>query len=231
MMIITGDTHGRIDLEKLLRFTGEEGDYVVILGDFGLLWHDEPDEVEKYWTSWFDSRPWTTLFLDGNHENFNRINKLPSVDKFEGNVGQVSEKIYHLRRGQVYKINHAMCFVMGGGESIDKNRRILGKSWWPDELPSYAEMQNGIDNLALHDNCVDLILTHTCPLSIFKKLISIGQASDTSRYDFEFGLRTYLDNIKDKVKFKDWYFGHFHKDISEIDGRYHAVYNKLITIS
>lgn len=239
MIVITGDTHGSIDIKKLNSDNFPKGkeltrdDYVIILGDFGLLWRNKPDETEKYWTKWYNEKPWTTLFIDGNHENFKRINELPLIDKFGAKVGQVSDNIFHLRRGQVYDINDTIIFTMGGAESIDKQSRIIDISWWPEELPNYAELQDGIDNLARHDNHVDFILTHTCSTSIFEKLSKIvRQGSDAYyKYDLEVGLRKYFDEINNKIQFQDWFFGHFHEDVPGIDGRYHAVYNKLITIS
>lgn len=38
-------------------------------------------------------------------------------------------------------------------------------SWWKQELPSEEEMQEGIENLAAHDNKVDFIVTHCCASS------------------------------------------------------------------
>ena len=42
-------------------------DYVIICGDFG-YW-DESKE-QKYWLKWLDGKPFTTLWVDGNHENY-----------------------------------------------------------------------------------------------------------------------------------------------------------------
>jgi calcineurin-like phosphoesterase family protein len=76
---VTGDTHCPIDIKKLNSENFQEGktltkdDVVIILGDFGLLWKDIPDKEEKYWTNWLNNKPWTTLFVDGNHENHNRL--------------------------------------------------------------------------------------------------------------------------------------------------------------
>ena len=77
MIFITGDTHGWKDLDKLKKFNFKiqdeltKEDYVIILGDFGLLWNNS--EEERYWLDWLDSRNFTTLFVDGNHENFNLL--------------------------------------------------------------------------------------------------------------------------------------------------------------
>ena len=45
-------------------------------------------------------------------------------------------------RGEVFKINDKVFFVMGGGYSIDKVIRIPGKSWWEEEMPAKEEYDN-----------------------------------------------------------------------------------------
>ena len=70
MIYITGDTHGGFQ-----RFTSdhfpqqkqmERDDYAIITGDFGGVWDDSPREA--YWLDWLEEKPFTTLFVDGNHE-------------------------------------------------------------------------------------------------------------------------------------------------------------------
>ena len=53
----------------------EPGDYVVIAGDFGGLW--DGSQKDQYWLDWLNKKPFTTLFVDGNHENFDLLNTLP----------------------------------------------------------------------------------------------------------------------------------------------------------
>ena len=51
MIFITGDTHGEIDIAKLNSKNFPQGndltknDYVIILGDFGFIWKNEPDKT------------------------------------------------------------------------------------------------------------------------------------------------------------------------------------------
>lgn len=44
-------------------------DYVIICGDFGGVW--DGSKREKYWLDWLEDKPFTTLFVSGNHENYN----------------------------------------------------------------------------------------------------------------------------------------------------------------
>ena len=58
MIYVTGDTHGSYDLHKLNAKNFPEqraltkSDYVIVLGDFGLVWNNSDEEM--YWRKWLD---------------------------------------------------------------------------------------------------------------------------------------------------------------------------------
>ena len=133
MIYVTGDMHGGIDIHKMStkRFpeqkTMTKNDYVIVCGDFGLVWDKPGDKYyneQQYWIKWLNSKPFTTLFVDGNHENFDILNALPEVEMFGNVVGKVSDSIYHLKRGRVYTIDGKKIFTMGGAYSHDKEYRV-----------------------------------------------------------------------------------------------------------
>ena len=76
--IISGDTHGMLDIGKVVKFFDEhEGeytseDYLIICGDVGVCGFSALEAAEA--RSVFRSLPVTTLFVDGNHENFDQLN-------------------------------------------------------------------------------------------------------------------------------------------------------------
>ena len=80
MIYVTGDIHGGCTMNNIVEW--EEGenlthdDYLVIAGDFGIPWEFSITEDDLIY--WIESRPWTTLFVDGNHERFSggRISQL-----------------------------------------------------------------------------------------------------------------------------------------------------------
>ena len=79
MSLVEGDTHGRFERFSAETFPlGKEltkEDYVIILGDWGGIWEQsEKNKNENYWLKWLNEKPWTTLFIDGNHENYDRLN-------------------------------------------------------------------------------------------------------------------------------------------------------------
>ena len=229
-VFVCGDTHaGQVgDLDKLTSRKFPEGkeltkdDYVIVLGDFGFLWNDIPSEYEKDKYKWFQEKPWTTLFLDGNHENFNRLDNLPTLEMFGNPVGKVNDSIYHLRRGYVYHIANRSFFVFGGGFSIDKARRTENISWWERELPNDEEYARGIKSLNKINNKVDYIITHTCSNEMFTELAN--RANMYHKIPGEEVIRKYFDDIRDTVRHKMWFFGHFHYDYLS-ENKWQVIYN------
>ena len=207
-IFITGDVHGDVDINRLIspkyfkmsnKLTRE--DYVVILGDFGCVW--DMGQLDQTLLHQLEEMPFTTLFIDGNHENFNLLNSFPVQEWHGGKTHLILPHIRHLMRGQIFNIGDKTFFTMGGATSTDKYRRQENVSWWPQEMPSYDEMLEGVDNLAASNNKVDYILTHTGPNSI------IDQISFMCDHD---SLTNYLEkNIKQEVEFKKWFFGHWHR--------------------
>lgn len=78
-VFVTGDIHGnpiRLNKDSFYEqkdFSGNKDENtVIILGDFGLVWNrDEESKQEKYWLDWLNQKPFTTVFVDGNHECVN----------------------------------------------------------------------------------------------------------------------------------------------------------------
>lgn len=102
-----------------------KNDYVIICGDFGGVW--DGSNEEKYWTKWLKSKNFTTLFIDGNHENFETLYNLPTVE-FGGSIAhKVDDGIYHLIRGEVYNIDGKKFFVFGGASSRQRTPKPKAK--------------------------------------------------------------------------------------------------------
>lgn len=136
----------------------------------------------------------------------------PFCDYCGGKAQRIRKNIYHLCRGEVYLIDNKTVFVLGGGFSLDKSRRTPGKSWFPQEMPSETEYMNATNNLNKHHNQVDFIVTHTCPYDTVQYLATIADYGVQKKVDDELRLTLFLENIRKNVKYKRWYFGHFHVD-------------------
>ncbi len=204
MIYVTGDTHADIDIKKLsvknfpMQKSLTKKDYLIVCGDFGLIWDGSTREI--WWKKWLAGKNFTTLWIDGNHENFDILREFSLQDKFGGKVREIAPNIYHLERGQVLTIDGQRFFVMGGARSHDKEYRTEHISWWKDEMPSMEEMERGINALDNNGWSVDYVLTHCAPRSI-QTMIADWYENDP--------LVSYLERIMVDLQFKRWYFGHY----------------------
>ncbi len=225
--IITGDTHGTIDIGKVVQFFGDhdgeygEDDYLIICGDVGVCGFD-PD-MEKEARKILRELPVTVLFVDGNHEHHPRLNDLPVDEWMGGKVHFVESEIIHLMRGQVYDINGTTFFAFGGAYSIDKFARREGVDWFPEEIPTREEYEEGLDNLEKCDYRVDYIITHSAPYEV---AAALGYGDQTNS---ETTLRRYFQRIADEAEYEKWFFGHFHED-EVIEDVFVAMYNEIVVI-
>lgn len=225
MIYITGDTHIPIDIAKLNEYNFPmqknltKNDYVIICGDFGGVW--DASEKRSIWLNNLHDCNFTTLFVDGNHENFNILNSMPVSQWNGGKVHFVRDSIIHLMRGQIYTIDGMRFFTMGGGDSADKYMREANITWWEQEMPSaeeYAEAQRNLENA---ENDVDFIITHTAPTSIIGRF---------HKSDEERPLNDFLQNVANRISFKKWFFGHVHVNM-EFEGKFISLYNEIYDLS
>ncbi len=225
MIYITGDTHKSIDIHKLSmkEFPEQKNltkqDYVIICGDFGMCWNN--DDEEMFWRNWLNQKKFTTLFVDGNHENFSMLNAYHMEEWQGGDVHMIGESIIHLMRGQVYVIDGLKFFTMGGACSVDKSHRTLNVSWWKEEEPSTKEFATAIHNLDKHNWSVDYVITHTCSGEL-RNMMGYTGINDNNNSFFS-------NIIEPDLKYKHWYFGHFHRD-KQLDDKHTVVYDKIIKL-
>ena len=129
---------------------------MVICGDFGGVWHtdkksasESPEEAQAL--DWLENRPFTTLFIPGNHENYDRLmgcknerllNSWVYADMSEeekeklregypreqwhgGHVRVIRPSVLMLERGDIFVIDGKWCFGFGGARSHDIRDGIL----------------------------------------------------------------------------------------------------------
>lgn len=224
MIFITGDTH-RSDLQYIRQFCAvhrglTKDDYLIIAGDFGGVW--AKDTLERDLKS-FSDLPVTVLFVDGNHENFDLINAYPVEIWNGGKVHKIKLDIIHLMRGQIFEIGGKTFFTFGGATSIDRDYRVEGISWWRQELPTYEELDEGIENLKKYGNKVDYIITHSCgQRALMYPQLRIAAGVKTMCPESHL-----LSNFEDFVTFRHWYFGHFHID-AQLSDKYTALFHNVV---
>ena len=222
-IFLTGDTHGdfsRFRPDIFYEQTGLTKDgCTIICGDFGGIWDGSPEEQGQL--DWLEQRPYTTLFVSGNHENYDLLAQYP-VEEWHGGfftMGGASshdiqdgilepddplfkKKCRRLNaRGAMYRVNH--------------------QSWWAAELPSEEEYQTARANLGKHGWEVDYIITHCCPSSVQDELSSGSYQADT--------LTDFLDEIAQRCRFRYQFFGHYHTN-KVIREKFVLLYEQIIKL-
>ena len=205
MVYLTGDTHGDIDRFRhgRLRWLSRR-DTVVVLGDFGFVWDGSKAEQKKL--DWLRKRPYTLLFLDGSHENYDLLAQYPTVELFGGKVQALGGNVYHVCRGSVLTLEGKKYLCFGGAESQDKEEREPGVNWWPQEMPSDEEYAFCEKTLEENGWQVDYVLTHDAPSRFLDfTALALGESNR---------LHLFLDKILLKLHYEKWFFGCYHKDVA-----------------
>lgn len=248
MVFVTGDCHANWNRFAVNNFPIQKeltkDDIVIVCGDFG-IWTDTPQE--RYELNWLDKKNFTTVFVDGNHENHDRLEtEFPIVEFCGGKAHQIRPSIYHLMRGEIYTFEGKKFFCFGGASSHDisdgildpntfvdkkafkrvykaydkanKMFRVKGVSWWPQEMPNQEEYAHGLENLIKHNGEVDYIITHCAPQEVCS-FIGKGLYEPDE-------LTIFFNTIAHNVEFKHWYFGHYH-DNMDIWGKFTLLYDKI----
>ena len=230
MIYITGDTHRVRDIDKLEpdQFPEQEiltrDDYLILAGDFGAVWtgDEQDDEILEY----HDFKNYTTLFVAGNHENYDLLEKFPVETWNGGKVRRLRENVLQLMNGQVFNIDGKSFFTMGGATSVDRMFRVPGVSWWSQEEPSDEECDEALENLKRAGNRVDYIVTHTCPEKVRKQAFSVY--GEYMKYTSP--IEQFLDIVYDNTEYKKWFAGHFHIDREFREYRLRLLYNSVVKI-
>lgn len=226
-VFLTGDTHRDIDVHKLdsklwrQQHTLSREDSLIILGDFGCVW--DGGKMDNWWLDWHEAKAYTTLFIPGNHENYQLLREYPLEDWNGGKIRRIRPHVLMLERGCVFTIDGCKFFAMGGAKSHDMWHRIPGISWWEDEMPSDEEYTRATNSLIAHNWEVDYILSHCAPDSIQNLLDPYGG------YEHD-RLTNFLEaGVKDKVSYWAWFFGHYHVDRIVQPGHI-AVYDSITQV-
>ena len=223
-LFLTGDCHQSLDIDKLINLYTiyakdnsfnlklDREDIVVILGDAGFVWNNSFEE--KSIRHWISDCPWTTFCVQGNHENFSLINKFPTELYKGGLVKKIAKNLYYGITGEVYSFNGRRCLVVNGADSIDKEYRIEGLSWWPQE----TIMEADIDNILSKNPKINYIFSHTGGGDICRALGFNPTVSDWQ-----------LDKVLENIPHKRHFCGHYHVD-KVINEKQIVLYNQVIEL-
>ena len=225
-VFVTGDKHGSfLPLFGLVEKNNiTENDILIIAGDAEYVWNE--DYIYRVETLQ-QTFPGTVAFIDGNHENHPLLNSMEVKKWNDGKVHKVGERVLHLMRGEIYSINRQKIFTFGGARSNDRDRRILGESWWLEEEPTPEEFEYGRKQLVDNLNKIDYVITHETPLSA-RAAISRKKQIDAD-YHLPAILESWYQMIATGAGFKKWYFGHMHVN-QLISPQLRAVHSDILLI-
>lgn len=147
--LILGDIHCRwqnLDtlLEEIL-YNDNSFDAIINVGDFGYGW---PGIAEN----WVNKTGLIFYWAEGNHDNADMLK-----EHHNSNGGTLPANIVHMPRGSLLNIKGVNLAFFGGASSPDKDQRLIGQSWWPEETIRSSELDSF---LARDIGNVDILITH-----------------------------------------------------------------------
>jgi len=193
-MLILGDVHGWWgDMIKII--DALKPDLVLQVGDFGYFPHHKGYDPRARGVA----SPVPVYFCDGNHEDHDALATLRAQAGGERTGHEIAPNIFWQDRGSTINLpDGRVALFCGGGDSIDKRRRIEGESWFPGEQINDEDMDS------LPDGRVDIVISHTCPN---RMILNAVPYPDALVHD---PARVRLDEVLDRYRPAQWFFGHWH---------------------
>lgn len=199
MIMFCGDSHcDFMFLHSKLEYAKQHMiENIIVCGDFG-YWPDDPQGFcFLSYLNTFMKEKFTRqklYWVDGNHEDFNSIKKLPQNEISE--IPEV-ERCFYIPRGCVVEIDSRKIMGFGGAVSIDKQYRVVNESWFIEESITDEQI-----NKLKHDK-VDILVTHDSPLNILREDYKNDTESTINREK--------IKKICDIVNPNILIHGHYHK--------------------
>lgn len=191
-----GDVHGKLyAVSQQVKNFPDSVKNIVFLGDIGfgffedgILENEFLVNIPEHINIWL---------LRGNHDNPSRwdVEYIPNL----------YPRLNFIKDCDVLNINGKRFLAVGGGISIDRDYRIEGKSYWPDEyvkLPYKGQLEDNIHGIISHSGIKPPVLE-----SKSHPLITYG--SDELKADLK-REENIFDIILNKAKPKEWFYGHYH---------------------
>lgn len=184
--LFVGDLHGEFEVfEEFVRKQALEflTSPITVLGDMGFGFPQNSDGHAPF------KSPLPIYFIRGNHDDYSYI--------LEHHRAWQKDNWFFLDDGTVKD----GVLYLGGGLSIDKDRRIIGVSYWDNEEISYRRMGEILDSV--RHNPIHTVVSHDCP-SVFYQQLYPHKERKQSR------TTTFLTEVLGIVRPHLWLCGHHH---------------------
>lgn len=260
MIVCTGDVHGKV-IERF-SFKQHPGlrqlqpkDIVFQLGDFGQPFGSMTYKEAEYVFKFLNEKPWITVIIGGNHDDYNYWQSCPQVELFNGKARQA---IFHNEFFSIFFIDeittldicgqHILCIPGAESHDIDilldpkdpnfkrkKNSlrkqqswfRVINESWWPQEK---MDVQKNAEFIEKHlQEHFDFILTHDAPALInswYKRFDDSVRRKSTAG-------QLFLEELRKTLDFDVWFHSHFHFDCAwdaVYDDRMYCIYQNILQL-
>lgn len=228
--VIAGDWHGNYSWvkNKAVYMCQRFGtDTIIQLGDFGFI--PGTSEFTKL-NNLLAKKGITVFFVDGNHEPFDTYRDHPVT---EDGFQQLGTHIIRIMRGTVFNLGGTHCLGLGGAGSIDRQYRIAGKDWFPDEYITGVDVEAAVANaltLQQQGHRVDFMFTHDAPAGVNTPLGRLGYKPDP-RVEAACAMnRILLGSVVNDVAPRALFHGHYHTEYVSIYSAHRPQPNGAATI-
>lgn len=150
---VCGDWHGNVGwartVARVLPYIAPDVTTVFHLGD----WWMSPEETDEVFAGTDVDRIYVTL---GNHEPWDQVS--PLLDERPEAAIRVSKLTWYLPRPARLTVGGRRVLSLGGAASVDRQSRVEGQTWWPDEAITGEHVA-----AAMAGGPADLMLSHEGP--------------------------------------------------------------------
>lgn len=155
--LFLGDVHNDLDFaESAANHARKHNAEIIQCGDWGFLWPGR-DQLEEL-SDMLVGIGIILRFVDGNHDDHTRLKKLRGRVRTRG--VEIAKNVIYQPRGSVHEDEDGTRFLfLGGAPSIDRDSRIEGESWWPEETIKTAEFARAKSALGP----IHVLVTHDAP--------------------------------------------------------------------
>ncbi len=203
-----------------------------ICGDFTDNRNDTKEGEDMHLPDYMRDLPYPVFFIDGNHEDYNVLKRLPEIDEAErevllkkhgcnverNNTRKAADGIYYLKRGSVCTADGFSILAIGASTTGPGYKKNHPDIWQPDEDLTPEDEERISDAISKNNNTFDLVMTHTVPERMVRAWFPEKDLSVTNDI---------LYRVWKKISYRYWMFGHFHQDI-DYPEKFHCLYRDII---
>lgn len=264
MVFITGDVHG-FEFDRFSYKNNPwlrdltENDTIIVVGDWSIPWNDTTKKYDEHWLKWFDDKPWATLIVAGNHDNYWKYTSYPLM-KYMNNIdtdynaycNPEYPKIRYITGPQYLWLDGYRLLAIPGADSQDISDGILDPTK-PDYKQRRHDMRlhghNRFRTLGVDwwpEEKIDAKRAESLARGIIRNdlpvdaIISHDVPSSYLTYDVDYQHFTpndgelCLEKVRQMIQPKYFVCGHLHQEASVYDSRLDGwiidMYNSIVPI-